>query len=273
MAVAGALIGGAIGAFGRKPEIPTLPGIDPSQIQQATISGNLDALGDAQRLGAAVNQFNLDQALANTRRALEFFAPGQLGQVQSITNDQLAGRIPEDVQASVLRSSAGRAFGQGTAGSQFASNLGLRDLGLTSLGIQQQGIANFGNLASLRPDVPMFNVSSMFFTPQQRLQFAFEERSAQFNRNLMAEQVAAAPDPATAALGREIDRFFNTAAQFGMMAGGAAMGGGGGGMMGGGGGGPSASPNAFGSGSMNGWGNWLNSQVNAGSANGGTIGG
>ena len=48
--------------------------------------------------------------------------------------------------------------------------------------------------------------------------------------DLLANQIAAAPDPATAALGKEIDRFFNTAASYGM----SMAGSGGGGGMGGG---------------------------------------
>ena len=92
--------------------------------------------------------------------------------------------------------------------------------------MQQHGLANFQS--TFAPKSPLMDVTSMFFTPQQRLQFAFQGRESQFQRNLLAEQVAAAPDPATAALGREIDRFFNTAASFGMMAAGGGMGGGGG---------------------------------------------
>lgn len=86
---------------------------------------------------------------------------------------------------------------------------------------QAMGFQNFERLNALSPRAPLFDLSSMLFTPQQRLSFAISERDAQFQRNLLAEQVEAAPDPATAALGKEIDRFFNTAAQMGMsMAGG-----------------------------------------------------
>jgi hypothetical protein len=225
VAIAGALIGSALGSYGRKPEIPKLPALDPSQIQQATIAGNSDALPGAQKLASSVNAFNLDEAIAATRKALEFAAPGALGQAQGIVSSQLRGELPADLQANVLRSGAGRALASGTLGSTFSRNLTLRDLGLNSLGIQQQGIGNFMTLAGLAPKAPQMDVTSMFFTPQQRLQAAFAERESQFQRNLLAEQVAAAPDPATAALGREIDRFFNTAASFGMMAAGGGVGG------------------------------------------------
>lgn len=270
MAVAGALIGKAIGAYGVKPKIPHLPDIDPSKVQGETIAGNQAALGDAQRLGAEVNRFNQQQQLGMLSKAMEFAAgPGALGNTQSLIASQIRGEIPDDVGASVMRSAAGKAFAGGFGGSGLASNMGLRDLGLTSLGIQQQGLANLQSFAGMASS-PLFDITSMFFSPQQRLQFEFQDRDANFQRNLMAAQVKAAPDPATAALGREIDRFFNTAAQFGTMAGGQAMGGGGGGggmMMQGG--------------VQGGWGygggggfnqNWLQQQSTAGSAMGAAIG-
>lgn len=227
MAVAGALIGGAIGAFGRKPKIPELPGIDPTQVQAATIAANKDQLPQLQQLGSTINEFNTAQQLGMLSKALEFVAPGQLAKAQGIVNSQLGGEIPADVAAQVQRRSAAQALlGGYGGGSGIGRNLTARDLGLTSLQIQQQGLANFNSLTSLAPRTQAFDITSMFFTPQQRLQSAFSERESQFQRNLLAEQVAAAPDPATAALGREIDRFFNTAASAGMMAAGGGFGGG-----------------------------------------------
>lgn len=282
MAIAGALVGGAIGAFGRKPSIPELPKIDPTKIQQQTIAGNAQNFGEAAALGAQVNEANQKQQLAMLSKALEFALPGGLGQAQSIVASQLRGEVPQDVQESLLRSNAGKAFAGGFAGSGFSGALGLRDLGLTSLGIQQQGLSNFSSLASMVPQTPMFDITSMFFTPQQRLDFEFQQNQAQFQRNLMFEQVEAAPDPARAALGREIDRFFNTAAQFGMMAAGGAMGGGGGGggMLGGMSTSGISSGGLKGGGASGGWGyggsgfnsDWLQQQSTAGSAMGAALG-
>jgi hypothetical protein len=103
-------------------------------------------------------------------------------------------------------------------------NLTARDFGTTSMAIQQQGLSNLGNFAGLVTPSTTFDATSMFFSPQQRLEFAFQDRNTQFQRNLLAEQVAAAPDPAKAALGREIDRFFNTMASIGVSAAGGGMG-------------------------------------------------
>lgn len=225
MAIAGALIGKAIGAFGRKPDIPALPAIDPNMVQAETIAQNKQQLPQLEEIGKQVNQFNLQQQLGMLQQALNFVAPGQLQQVQGNTAAMLRGEIPADVAAQVQRRSAAQAAAGGYgAASGIGQNLSARDFGLTSLNLMQQGLGNFQALAALAPRTPLFDVSSMFFSPQQRLQAAFAERDAQFQRNLLAEQIEAAPDPATAAIGREVDRFFNTAASFGMTAAGGAMG-------------------------------------------------
>lgn len=224
MAVAGALIGGAIGAFGTKPKIPKLPEIDPSKVQTQTVEGNIAAMPKLQELGARVNQFN-QQQLA---KALEFSLPGGLAAAQGIISSQLRGEIPADVAVQVANKAAAQGFQSGFGpGSGIGKSLTARDFGLTSMQIQQQGLGNFQALAGFT-SAPQFDVTSMFFTPQQRLQFAFQDRAARFERNLLKAQVKAAPDPARAALGKEIDRFFNTWAGFGMTALGAGMGGGGG---------------------------------------------
>lgn len=225
MAVAGSLIGGAIGAFGRKPKVPTLQPVNPTAVQQQTLADNAALLPQAQQLGSQVNAYNVQEQLGMLSKVLEFIAPGQLQKAQGIVNSQLSGEVPPDVAAAVQRRAAAQSLlGGFGGGSGIGRNLSLRDFGLTSLGVQQQGLANFSSLASLAPRPQAFDVTSMFFSPQQRLQAAFQERNSQFQRNLLAEQVAAAPDPATAALGREIDRFFNTAASIGTMAAGKAIG-------------------------------------------------
>jgi len=228
VAVAGALIGNAIGAFGEKPNIPALPPIDPTKVQADAIAGNLGGLQKTQELGAGVNTFNVQQRLGMLQQAMSAAGMGGgLAQAGSNIMSQLRGEINPDVAAQIQRNSAGQALAGGFGGgSVLGRNLTARDFGLTSMGLQQQGLANYQGMANmLTPQA--FDVTSMFFSPQQRLEFAFQDRTARFQRDLLAEQVAAAPDPGTAALGREIDRFFNTAASVGMTAaGGGGMGGG-----------------------------------------------
>lgn len=228
MAVAGALIGKAIGAFGSKPVIPDLPQIDPTKVQAEAIAGNQANLPQAQELAAGVNTFNVQQRLGMLTQALNFAGgPGALGQIQSNIGSQLRGEINPDVAAAIQRNSAGRALQGGFGGgSMLGRNLTARDFGLTSMQLQQQGFSNALQLGGMA-ETPLMDPTSMFFSPQQRLEFAFQDRNARFQRDLLHELVAAAPDPATAALGREIDRFFNTAASVGMSyAGGGGMGGG-----------------------------------------------
>jgi hypothetical protein len=225
MAVAGALIGGLIGAFGRKPNIPNLPDIDPTKVQGDTIAGNLRNLPEAQKLAAGVDAFNLGQL----EKALEFWSPGSLSKLQKTIGSQLSGELdPQDTQA-LIRNATAVGYGKGFnfASGGIGRNLVLRDLGISGMDQRQRGLQNLMGVQAQTPQP--FNVASMFYTPQQRLDFEFNDRQAQFQRNLLNEQVAAAPDPATAALGKEIDRFFNTWANYGMnMLGSGVMGGGGG---------------------------------------------
>lgn len=215
--VAGALVGGALGAYGKKVTIPDLPAIDPQQIQATTIANNTAAIPGLEQLGSQVNEFNSKQQLAMLERALNFLAPGQLQKAQGIANSQLNGEVPDDVRGQIQRQSVAGAYGRGYGpGSQIASNDYLRNFGLSSMGIQQQGLQNFGALANMAPKTPMFDMTSMFYTPQQRLAFAFQDREANFNVNLMKAQVAAAPDPNMVQLAQGFDNFFKTWASVGM---------------------------------------------------------
>lgn len=221
MAIAGALIGGAIGAFGKKPKVPPLPVIQPGEIQAQTAAENLAVVPGAEKIGSAVDQYNF----AQLAKALEFFSPGALPKLQSTLAAQLSGELaPEDTSA-IIRNATAAGFGKGIGGTGIGRNLVLRDLGLSVESQKQLGFKNLMGLYQAGPKP--FDVTSMFFTPQQRVNFAMVDRTERFNRDLLAAQIKAAPDPATAALGREIDRFFNTVAGFGMMAAGGAMGGGG----------------------------------------------
>lgn len=272
MAIAGALIGGAIGAFGKKPTVPELKPISPDATQKATVAGNAASFADIAALATRVNTFNQDQLNALIDRAL----PGARQQIQETLASQLRGEIPKDVQSAIFRgvaerSAAGNAFG----GGGFTRNITARDLGLTSLDITNKALASAESWLQ-RATAPQFDVTSMFFTPQQRLAQENLQQERQYQHDLLKAGIDAAPDPATAALGKEIDRFFNTAASYGMMAAGSASGGGGGmgglagGAGGGGGGGLGESvgnPYSLGGYSF-GNNSWLNSQTNAGSANG-----
>lgn len=237
MSVLGALVGGAMGAFGTKPIIPELPTLDTAKEQQLATQGNLAALPGLENLASQTNKFNQQQVMDLLGEILPGFR-GELGTASANTASLLKGEIPVDVQNAVQDSAAAKAFAGGFGGSNLFGDLFGRNLGLTSLQLQQQGLGNLAGLTQLgRSITPMFDYTTMFISPQQKLAFDYQQNLDQFKRNLVASQVAAAPDPATAALAQELDRMFNTFAAFGMGMAGGAMGGGGGGGFGGGGGG------------------------------------
>tara|TARA_R110000765_G_scaffold339210_1_gene429369 strand:- start:415 stop:1194 length:780 start_codon:yes stop_codon:yes gene_type:complete len=211
MSIAGALIGDAIGAFGEKPVIPAFEEIDVNKTQADTAQGNLDNLALLEKLGEQTNAAQI----RNQKAALQAGLPGQFSQAQDNVAALLRGEIPTDVGQQIARTSAAAGFRGGIQGSKLGGNLTARDLGLTSLGLQQTGLQNFGALAQLINPNP-FNISSMFFSSQQRLGFAQQERDKRYDNALLRAQVAAAPDPGKAAIGKEIDREFNTMQQLGL---------------------------------------------------------
>lgn len=238
MAIAGALIGDAIGAFGKKPKVPQLRDIIVGDVQKNTVLDNIASFADVAKLAAEVNTFNQDQLEQLIDRVL----PGAREQIESNIGSQLRGELPQGVLKQLQRTNAERSAGALAQGSQFALGRELgSQLGM-SLALTQQGLSSAESWLA-RASAPSFDVTTMFFTPQQRLAHEVQQQGVQFNRDMIAAGVKAAPDPGRAALGQEIDRFFNTAAGFGMMAGGQAMGGGMGGGGAGGGAGGLASAN------------------------------
>jgi len=188
--------------FGSKPNVPTLTPIDMGQVQQKTIAQNQAALPGAEALGGQVNQFNQDQLLKMLRTAIPGFDQ-QRADVSSNIEQYLQGQIPEDVQSAISRADTARGLSLGVGGSGLGRDLVARDLGLTSLKLTEQGISsaeNWMRLGATAFTPAQFNVSSMFYTPQQGLAFATEERSAQFQRQWMQNQIDAMPDPVTVGL-------------------------------------------------------------------------
>lgn len=220
----GALIGLGLGAYGKKPKVPELKPISPDATQAATVAGNAANFGDIAKLAASVNTFNQDQLNALIDRAL----PGARQQIQQTLSSQLRGEIPQDVQNAIFRGTAERtAAGNAFGGGGFTRNVTARDLGLTSLDITNKALSSAESWLS-KATAPTFDVTSMFFTPQQRLAFEQQQQGAQFSRDVMAAGVAAAPDPGMAALAQGIDsdvsKIENAALSFGGLAAGSSFG-------------------------------------------------
>jgi hypothetical protein len=241
MSIEGALIGGALGAYGKKPKVPDLKPIDVNAVQKATTLGNIANFGDISKLATGVNTFNQDQLDMLIDRVL---GAGARQQIQSNLASQLRGEIPQDVRNAIYRGNAERgAAGNAFGGGGFSRNVDARSLGLTSLDITNKALSSAESWLS-QASAPQFNVTSMFFSPQQRLAFEQNQQAAQYQHDLTAASVAAAPDPATAALGQSIDAAFNSAQTIGGLLGGAASYYGMSGGFGSGAGAASAGPNA-----------------------------
>jgi hypothetical protein len=209
MAISGALIGKAIGAYGQKVKVPSFKEIMPDDVQKDTVRGNIANFADIAQLATSVDLFNQDQLESLIDRVL----PGARQQIQENISSQLRGEIPDDVRSAITRGNSER-FAGVFSGSDFVRSNEAKQLGLTSLGVINQGLASAQSWLS-QAAAPKFDVTSMFFTPQQRYGYAVNERDARYSRDLLAAQVKAMPDPATAAIGKEVDRFFNTVASVG----------------------------------------------------------
>lgn len=224
------MVGRALGAYGSKTVVPELPVIDPSLIQGEATAGNLGVLPQATALAQAVNASNATQFAA----ILDRLYPGQREQANAIVSSELRGEVPQDVLSSLVNQTNAQSLGLGLGGTGFQVGLTGGRFLQTSQAVQQRGLQHYGALASMAPRP--FDVSSMFFSPQQRLSFAVDDRAARFQRDLLNAQVAAAPNPADVALAEAFDNFFETWKNVGMSALGQ-VGGMGGGMTGAGGGG------------------------------------
>lgn len=258
--IAGALVGGALGAYGKKPEIPSLTPIDLQASTKKALDINQALLPQAEGLASSVNQFNQDQLTKLLDQAL----PGGSQQIKSNILSELRGELPQDVQNQIYRAGASRAAAGGVVDSQFARALTAQDIGLNSLALTQRGLDSAQKWLS-QATAPMMDVSRAFLTPAQTISFDINERNSQYANQLLKNQVAAAPDPAMVQLAEGFDNFFKTWSSIGtgMLGGGGGgmggmMGGGGGGGGGGSGGGGNALSGGFGGGGgANSWGNGI----------------
>ena len=173
--------------FGSKPVVPTLPSL--SDAQKTAINANTTSFSDIAKLATATNTLNQDQLNALIDKTL---GPGVREQFQQNLASQARGEIPQDVQNAIFRGNAERtAGGNAFGGGGFGRNLNARDLGLTSLQITNNAMSSAESWLS-KAQAPMFDATSMFITPMQQNAANLD----QFNRNLLAAKVAAAPDPA-----------------------------------------------------------------------------
>lgn len=245
MGLFGDLIQSAMGGFPSKPNVPAWQNLSLSNAQTQAIAANQAALPASQGLVSGVNQFTRDQIQQMLEQAIPGFQK-IAGSASSTISDLLAGKIPGDVQQAVQSASAARAVGGGYGGTGMHSNLVARDLGLTSLDLTGKGLSSAQSWLQTMNSIyspGMMNVSSMFISPMQQFETEMQNQEAAWGVNWLQNQINALPDPATAAISKDLGGMADTAAMaipyFGAFYGASSMGGGGGigSLLGGGGGG------------------------------------
>lgn len=179
--------------FGSKPKVPEWKPLNIDKEQKDTVTGNLEALGEAETLGSRVNTFNQQELERLYGMALPSYDKIKESVSKSL-GDLSAGKIPDDVASEVLRRAAGRSYAGGFGGTGLSRNLQARDLGLTSLDLMDRGLGATQRWLSTAT-APRFDVTSMFLTPSQRIPIAAEERNLQWQYEYLKNQIKAMPDP------------------------------------------------------------------------------
>jgi hypothetical protein len=166
--------------FGKRPDVAPFVPVDLSAETAKAVSANLE---------------NFDSITA----LLDKYIPGFSDMLQQGTTNalsELQGKLPQDVQDQVQRSSAFAALQGGFGGTAMGHALTARDLGLTSLNLTQLG----GNAAQLwsqyaETGYGPFTISTGQQAGTTAANNAGTQATQQFQFN-----VDAAPDPATAGL-------------------------------------------------------------------------
>jgi hypothetical protein len=227
-----------------KVKVPRFTPITGGQAVEGTLSDletYLPRASEATRRINAENQGQLDQQFASKIPGLSEIEATIARNIQA----QLSGELPPDVASQVARRSNARAVEGGYGGSEFGENLVARDLGLTSLQLSQTGFTNALNwISNVRANrtAPILSPTTMFLSPEQRLQLMVGERDREMNRDYLSNQLKAAQSWQTS-LGNQfsnLDQVLSSAASSygGSMLGGVASGSFGGGGV------PRASPMA-----------------------------
>lgn len=181
---------------GSKPTVPDLKPLSLSVEQQKALTANLQALPQAERVAGKVNTFNQQQIDQMLERIIPNYK-GITGAIGGNIEDLTKGIVPQDVQDVYQRSDAAK-FITGGLGQEQLKNLTARDLGRTSLDLTlkgQQAAQSWIQSVAQLYEPGMFNISSMFVTPQQMAAFDTQERNAQFQAQWMRNQIEAMPAP------------------------------------------------------------------------------
>ena len=136
-------------------------------------------LGDLKKLGYETNQKLENQYTGR----LDNYDEMMKASSANITS-MLGGQIPEDVRLMLEQNAAERGAGRGMSGADIGNLDYLRALGLTSLDLQGKGETAFTGAMGRLKDIPFFDFSKFYVTPEQQ-----QAAAVGANKN------AAAPQP------------------------------------------------------------------------------
>lgn len=206
-----------------KYNIPDWQDVNAGQIQQQTVSDNLATFQGAKSLATDYNDYMQNQVAAALKKAIPEFDVLQNQMAKNISaklTGQLTDAQKKAFEGESWRASNAAARRLGIAGSPAAFNMGTRDLGLKYGQQEAQGEAAWApfvsTVASLKR-APMFDFSSVFMTPQQRVNVALQNQENRWNvANLKAQQEAQ-PAPWMKALAGLGDTAATFGAAYGVM--------------------------------------------------------
>lgn len=181
----GALAGGLVAAGGtvsasllnkqNAPGAAPYANVDPTQVQNNAISGDLSSLSNATQLASGVNSTNLQTSIANLNSALPGFSSYQqsvLGQAQEKASNPYG--LPQEAIDQINQQAAENNIGSGTgAKSGFSGSNALRSLGVSTLDYGQQNfsdaISALSTLTGTAPTVSPVSPLNFLLTPSQAL--------------------------------------------------------------------------------------------------------
>jgi hypothetical protein len=223
-----------LGLRGDKPKVPDFDPIDPSDEQRQTIAGNLANLPGAANLARQSNDASAANYLAFMEKVMPGFGQNNSKIMENI-RAMLSGQLPSDVENYIGRKAAEKGIVRGTGGSQFDQYGALRDLGLTSLEVTDRGLdAATRWLSASR--APMMDHTAMFISPMQRINVTQWNKTMQWQRDWLNNQIKALPSNEEMAYAQMLDYV----ADFATMAAGVGVG-----SIGGGGGGQQSQQQPF----------------------------
>lgn len=227
--IAGTLIRGDT-----RPDVPDFVPIDVTAAQRRAIMGNLDNLPDLAQLGAETNEHLIAQHLGMLE---QMGLRGLYDQNTRNLESMSRGELPADTENAVRRYAAEAGAASGTSGSQFDRFRSARNLGLTSLDLTQRALGSSAQwLQAATSRLPISDFSQMFVSPMQQVGVEQWNKTMQWNRDWLHNQIRALPNQYEEAAAGFFDTIEETGRNFLVGWAGQQAGGGGGGQGGGGGG-------------------------------------